>query len=306
MPIKNIISFLLLCLFIISCVTPSDKTTAQTKFLTTKAPTDTPLVFAPVNVPADRIIHRGIFSPDFKQYFYTLSDLKFRQFNVMVTHKKEGKWSVPLPAFFNSEYNEHGMSFSADGKQLYFSSTRPTGVEGIPDTWHLWRSTQINGQWTEPEFVDIPNLRDRLVSHPTLTSSGGLYFHASQLDYSEMDLYYAPLVDGIFQEAKTVLIPNSQGLKCTPYVSPSGDYLIYAALEESLQLVISFKDEKGNWQEASNLGKKININGQGNPYVSPDGQYLFYASGTDPSDANQAAWSINWVSMKTILQNISR
>ena len=45
--------------------------------------------------------------------------------------KVDGIWSSPKEAFFNSDYSEHGMSFSPDGNTMYFSSTRPTNIDSV-------------------------------------------------------------------------------------------------------------------------------------------------------------------------------
>ena len=78
------------------------------------------------------------------------------------------------------------MNFSPDGNSIYFSSTKPTNVDDVLETWHIWKSDKINGKWREPTFEDIPNLRDKLTSHTVITNSETLYFHSSNLDYSEM------------------------------------------------------------------------------------------------------------------------
>lgn len=50
----------------------------------------------------------------------------------------------------------NGMSFSPDGKTLYFSSTRPVIHDGAPITWHIWKSEQKNGLWAKPVFFIFP------------------------------------------------------------------------------------------------------------------------------------------------------
>ena len=211
--------------------------------------------------------------------------------------RKDGdQWSNPQASFFNSDFSEHGMSFSPDGKSIYFSSTRPTKIESIPDTWHIWKSEKINGIWTEPIYVDIPNMRDKLTSHPTITSSGKLYFHASNLDYSEMDIYHSELIGGKFQNADKVEIaqkPNT-GI-CTPFISPNEEYLIFASIGNQLDLWISFSDDQGNWTQTKPLNEKINNLGQGNPYVTSDNQFLFYTTG----ELQKENWSIKWVNIQS-------
>ena len=67
--------------------------------------------------------------------------------------------------------------------------------------------------------------------------------------------------------------------KCTPFVSPNEDYLIFATIGEQLDLYISYKDTSGNWSNPKRLNDTINNLSQGNPYVTTDGKYLFYTVG---------------------------
>jgi len=253
-----------------------------------------PIAFKEEFTPPGTLIHRGVFSPDLNEYYYTISDKQFEQFDVYVVKKVVAKWSAPQKAFFNSKYSEHGMSFSPDGNSLYFSSTRPTNIDGVSATWHIWKSERIGEEWSTPTFVDIPNLRTKLVSHPTIASSGSIYFHSSNLDYSEMDLYHTEQVNGRFQPAKRIPIPtNKQFGKCTPYVSPNEELLIFASIGDQLDLMISHREGKGKWGAARKLNKKINTSGQGNPYLTPDNRYLFFTTGNNP----EADWKVKWVNI---------
>lgn len=265
-------------------------------FFSESLPTDVPIPFKLDLVPVGMLIHSGIFSPNLEQYYYTLSDQNFFQFTVKMIYKKGNEWSKPVNAFFNSEYNEHGMNFSPDGQYLYFSSTRPTGIDGIPETWHIWRSHKINGEWSEAEFIDIPNLRQRLVSHPTISNDGSIYFHSGTTNYADLELFYAQQVDGKFQEA--IKLPPEVNIKpslCTPYIAPDESYIIF---EGTTVLYISFKDENGKWKEAKALDDAINKNGRGNPYITPDEKYLFFAAGVEPNPNEK--WAVYWVSTESV------
>lgn len=264
------------------------------QYLASEIPNDIPLEFKAVTIPDDQRIHKGVFSPDLSEYYYTISDKNFENFDVYVIEKKQKQWSEPKKAFFNSKYDDHGMSFSPDGKTLYFSSTRPVNKKGVNLTWHLWKSNKFNSVWTEPVFVDIPNLRDKLVSHPTVTSSGTLYFHSSNPDYSEMDLYHSKLVNGKFEDAEKIQIPSLTNIeKCTPYISPDEDFLIFATVGNQLDLYISFNEGQGIWTKTRILNNKINNSGQGNPFVTPDQKFLFFTA----EDPQRAKWNVKWVRM---------
>ena len=270
-------------------------------FLTDITPTNSPFEFMAHLIPKDKIIHKGVFNPLLNEYYFTLSDKEFAQFNVFVINKIGDKWSKPKTVFFNSIYSEHGMNFAPDGKSIYFSSTRPANITGLSDTWHIWKSDKIKGKWTEPVFIDIPNLRTKLVSHPTITNDGTLYFHSSNLDYSEMDIYYTKNSNNEFEPAIKANISmnrlNSQ--KCTPYVSPDKAYILFASIDDQLDLMIAFNDRRGIWINTKRLNSKININSQGNPFVTANNQFLFFTVGNkDGTD-----WKIKWMNIEEEFRN---
>ena len=289
---------LLLIIGFLSCKNKTENTKMQ--FLTEEIPNKIPIEFKHNLVPKNKLIHKGTFSPDLQEYYYTISDKNFEKFEVFVIKKDKEDWSEPKKAFFNSEHSEHGMSFSPNGNTLYFSSTRPVNVSGIAPTWHIWKSNKINGKWSKPIFVDIPNLRNRLVSHPTINNSGTLYVHSSNLDYSEMDIYQSKSVNGKFENAeKTLIVMNSKSGKCTPFVSPKGDYLIFASIGNELDLVITYNDGKGGWMNTKKLNTKINTKGQGNPYITPDNKFLFFTTG----EHLEKNWKVKWVNIESEIRN---
>ena len=286
---RNILIWVLCITLLIGCQFEGSKTIKE-KYLVEEIPEMKPLPFLPDLVSDKYLIHRGVFSNDLSEYYFTISDKQFQQFDVKVIKKRNDGWTQVQDAFFNSAFNDHGMSFAPDGKTLYFTSTRPTNIQGVADTWHIWKSEFFQGGWQSPEYVDIPNLREKLTSHPTITANGTLYFHSSNTDYSEMDLYVSRFHDGTFQNAEKVFTTFND--RCTPYVAPGGDYLIFANIGAQLDLMISYKKE-GRWSDPKPLPESINSEGQGNPYITPYGGFLFYAKGREQ-------WKVHWASTKLI------
>lgn len=263
-------------------------------------PSGDPVEFKPELVETDTLHHAGVFSPDLKTYFYTVSDQSFRRFDVKLVERLEDGWSEPRDAFFNSEHNEHGVAFSPDGRRLYFSSTRPVPGMDLPDTWRLWASELGPDGWSEPTFVDIPGMRHRLVSHPSLAADGTLYFHSGEPDYTDLRLFRAEVAGDVIQNA--VALPpeiNGPGLHVTPYVAPDESFLIFERVPD---LWISRRGADGSWQEAVLLPKSINSDGKGNPYLTPDRRFLFFAAGPDPEPEKNVRWSIYWVDAASFLQ----
>ncbi|WP_420318469.1 hypothetical protein [Ekhidna sp.] len=268
---------------------------SQSSSISDQPPGDIPIVFEPDLVPEGKIIHRGVFSNDLKAYYFTISDPAFTNFDILVSERNKNIWNISKEAFFNSKYDDHGMSFSPDGNTLVFCSTRP--VDDLPQTWHIWKSEKINSGWSTPLYIEIPNLKNKLLSHPTLMPDGTLYFHASELDYSNMKLYYSSLINGKYQNAEEITFETlSDKALCTPYLSASGTYLIFATIGQSLELHASQNLGGNSWSDPLKLPDEINSKGQGNPYLTPDSKYLFYAS------EKKGKWKINWVNMESFFK----
>jgi len=261
-------------------------------------PTTRPVPFRPDLVPPGMLLHGGTFSPDLEVFLFTLSDARFERFDVKCIRKLDGAWSEPEDAFFNSSYDEHGASFSPDGATVYFSSTRPVPIPGVADTWHLWRCDRIGAHWSEPAFIDIPNLRHRLVSHASVARDGTLYFHAGSPDYSLLDIYSAtPSAAGYEDAVKLDPAVNRDSLQCTPYIDPEQRYLLF---ESSEGLRCSVRNADGSWGVASALGEASPEKVRGNPYVTPDGRFLFFAAGDDPRPGSKPRWLLYWSSTERL------
>jgi Tol biopolymer transport system component len=74
--------------------------------------------------------------------------------DVYVSFWIDGAWSDPVSINdiageppINSEFADHCLSFSADGNEAFWTSTRPGGFGGND----IWTSRRVNGKWTPPE-----------------------------------------------------------------------------------------------------------------------------------------------------------
>src|SRR5699024_5057160 len=70
--------------------------------------------------------------------------------DIYMSKKEDGRWSAPhkLASPVNTSGWESQPAISADGRTLYFVSTRPGGYGGAD----IWKSElKNNGNWSEPE-----------------------------------------------------------------------------------------------------------------------------------------------------------
>lgn len=253
-------------------------------------------------IPENLLAHAGVFSNDQSDYYFTLSDAEFKSFTIMHSKWVEDRWSAPDTAFFNSDFLEHGVHFSPDNQWLYFSSTRPVGIDSIPNTWHIWRCPKTESSWGTPEYVPIPGLSQKLISHPSTDKNGRIYFHSGNTDYSELALYFADQTDGKFETAKRLYFSGVPNQNCiTPFISPDGSYLLFAQIvENGYELNISYPENE-SWYDPIKLNDAVNAENLGNPYVTPDGKYLYYACGDRSANGIPAKWIIKKIETATIL-----
>jgi hypothetical protein len=80
--------------------------------------------------------------------------------DVWVSNKVNGVWSepqnlndVPGEPPVNTAFHDHCLSFSADGNEAFWTSTRPGGSGGND----IWTSRRVDGKWSPPENLG-PNV----------------------------------------------------------------------------------------------------------------------------------------------------
>lgn len=294
----QVFSLIMMILASFSCHKNSSSETSQIPWINQETiPEDSPLAFKKDIIPNGKLAHAGVFSPDMTEYYLTISDSLFTHFTVKVVKYENGEWSKPEDAFFNTPYNEHGVHFSPDGQWLFFSSTRPTGKTGFPETWHIWRCRKTRIGWSTPALIDIPGMEASLVSHPSTTTDGQMYFHAANIDYSNMGIYKCEVTARTVSKATKVdLASGFNRYACTPYISPDESFLIFAEINEEEELFITHRKDSNTWTIPNKLNAEINSGNLGNPFITPDQEFLFFAA------TNQSDWIIKWASAKSILE----
>lgn len=259
---------------------------------TGQLPGSTPVLFAPGNVSTRYHEHGApVFSPDGSELFYTLAC----EHGHVIMHMKNqnGKWTKPQPAPFSGKYSDDGAAFSADGKRLYFHSKRPLdekkdGKEKKDyDIWYVYKK---DGQWEQPRRLNVNS--DKMDTHPTLTSSGMLYFMSDRAGgKGGGDIYRAePAGTGFANPRNLGSTVNSSSNETGVFISPDERYLLFASDRADslgmMDIFLCFKESSGKWGEVRVLGNIVNMRNkiQRFPEVSPDGKYFFFTS-QRPADA---------------------
>ena len=135
------------------------------------------------NRPARRLRGNALLSPFVTNSFFIptyLAEAKlgvsvldgFGLADVWVSTKVNGVWSepqnlndVPGEPPVNTAFHDHCLSFSADGNEAFWASTRPGGFGGND----IWTSRRVDGKWTEPENLG-PNVNGPGDEHHSITT----------------------------------------------------------------------------------------------------------------------------------------
>jgi hypothetical protein len=138
------------------------------------------------NRPAGRFQGNPLLSPFVTSSFFIVNYLAENKLgvslfdglglgNVWVSHKVNGVWSAPqnlneVPGEppVNTAFHDHCLSFSADGNEAFWTSTRPGGLGGND----IWTSHRVNGKWTAPENLG-PNVNSVGDEHHSIPTADG-------------------------------------------------------------------------------------------------------------------------------------
>ncbi len=101
--------------------------------------------------------------------------------HVWVSDKINGIWSAPhrlgdIPGEppVNSTFHDHCLAFSADGNEVFWTSTRPGGYGGND----IWTVRLVNGQWTKPENLG-PKVNGSRNEHHSMPTPDGKHLYVT-------------------------------------------------------------------------------------------------------------------------------
>jgi WD40-like Beta Propeller Repeat len=245
-------------------------------------PDSIPILFAP-NEISDELGNRDMaISPAGDEIFYTNQYRGGVFSTIMYSKRTNGKWSKPEVASFCSRFNDLEPAFSPDGNKLYFASSRPLSGDAHKD-YDIWYATKEKGIWGNPKNLGAPVNTEKDEFYPSLARTGNIYFTREMAGQGE-DIVVCKINGQGYDSATSLPSVNSPGGEFNAFVDPDEQYIIFTGYKRkgnigTGDLYISRRNEKGGWEDAVNLGSKINTGGITYcPYVSPDKKYFFFTS----------------------------
>ncbi len=240
----------------------------------------------------------SVFTPDMKEFYFTLDENKV--YKIMVMKRKNNIWTKPQLAKFSGKYDDLDMFISKYGDKFYFCSHRPLQNGPPSKGFRIWVMKREGSEWGDSKLLGENINFGKSQVYPSLDNNGTIYFQSRPGKYGLFDIYKSEFTNGSFQKPEN-LGPqiNTRHSEGDAFIAPDNSFLIVTSMgrEDSLgdaDLYISFKKNK-IWTKLKNMGPKINSKSTEHcPILSPDGKYFFFTSN------RRGSRDIFWIDAKFI------
>lgn len=280
-------------------------------YLEQEPPGIVPKLFAKGIISSNNQEHSSLcISQDETEIWWSLWELPYAKGQVQKIYsinKINGQWTKPKLAPFSGEYKDGGPCLSYDGNRLYFYSRRPIFPDTLENDNDIWYVERNESGWGGPINAGSVINTDFVEANPVLVKNNNLYF-TSNRNNGNPDIYLSNYENGRYQKPENIgaIINTPDAREMFFTVSPDESFIIFLrdsrSFSESGELIagdrnlmISFKNELGNWEEAKNMGDVFNKEKARFPSLSPDGKYLFFTRYTEGNDED-----FYWVDTKII------
>ncbi len=218
-------------------------------------------------------------------YYYELIDYR----RGVDTLRPPRGWKINMGHFINSEYSDYGPSLAADDKTLIFTSKRNVIPEGLDTRQNedIFYSTTEFDQWDYAQ--PLSELNTPYNEGSVCLSKDGKTMYFARCDapdsYGNCDIYISTLQeDSTWSRATNLGVNvNSRAWDSHPALSHYDDTLYFASDRIGgfgmSDIYFTYKDKKGDWVPAKNLGPIINSrNSEVSPFIHPAHQILYFSS----------------------------
>ncbi len=225
-------------------------------------------------------------TPDGREMLWTIYSAGDRHGTVVSSRRADdGRWGPPeIPAIF-AGHSSLEPFVTADGRWLWFASTRPLPGEAATGDWNLWRAPRSATGWGAPEALPAPVNQEGDEYYPTLTRDGSVTFTAERADsLGGEDLYRCRWVDGAWAAAENLgPAVNSPGPEFNALIHPDGAWILFGSLRAGDlgggDLYLARADGQGGFLPAVALPAPLNSPALDFcPALSPDGSTLYFSS----------------------------
>ncbi len=244
-------------------------------------------IFAPDIISTDQHESNLVFTPDGNEIYFT-NWAKETGTKILFSRKTDRQWESLALASFSKNYGDVDVSFSYDGKRVFFGTRRPRPgeTEMRKKGFDIWFADRNKTGWSNEQYLGpVINSGNHQV-YPSVARNGTLYFQAKRKQgYGKADIYRSKLIDGVYQAPENLgSVINSENYEGDVFIAHDQSYLIVSisGREDSLgdaDLYISFAHSNGSWSSLKNMGSAVNSNKREFcPSVTHDGKYFFFTT----------------------------
>lgn len=262
----------------------------EQKYLGEEQPGLIPKLFAPGVVSVEnRFEYGSTFSADGKEFYYAVNVGKKPEIHVIKLDNNV--WTNPSTLIVHEKYGYNDPFLSPDGKKLFFISDRAMDGKGDIKDIDIWYIERTKHGWSEPINAGSGINTDKNEYYISFNKSGTMYFSSNGGTTGENEKNYdvrtSEFKSGKFQTSQKLNEAiNTEHYEADVFIAPDEKYIIYCSERPGGKgkgdLYISFKNEKGEWQPAKNMGSPVNTEGyEFCPFVTGDGKYFFFSRGGD-------------------------
>jgi hypothetical protein len=240
------------------------------------APAGVVEVWTPAAIASPLFESHPAFDPHTGDLYFVRSEKDFSGWRLLRSRCGAAGWTAPEPPPFAAPGLEADPFFTADGRTLYFISTRATGAltSRALDLWRVDRNAA--GQWAAPVRLPDPVNSDQAEWFPRPARDGWLYFGSSRAGgLGRTDIWRARAsTDGGWTVENAGPSINSAGDEYEPLPSPDGERLLIAASDGYYEA----RRRGDGWAPRVKLGAAINGNGSEiGALFSPSGRSILFA-----------------------------
>jgi len=219
------------------------------------------------------------FDPRTGDLYFVRSSPAFEGWHILFSHCTANGWSEPKPPAFAGDGVEADPYFTADGRSLYFISTRSrNGVKGTNlDIWRVDRGA--DGTWGSPARLPEPVNSKGAEWFPRPAPDGWLYFGSNRAGGLGGNDIWRARVDnaGRWSAENLGKAVNTAGDEYEPLPSPDGSRLIVMADGAFYET----RKAQTGWSPRVKLGAEVNASGtEIGALFSPSGHSLLFARDT--------------------------
>lgn len=217
--------------------------------------------------------------------WFSRFERSFAQQTIWRAPRTGAAWGEPAIAAFSGRWGDRAPRFSPDGRQLYFTSNRPSDGGTRPGQFHIWVVERTGEGWSEPVHLDDPvNVAGAPSIHVSVDRDGTLWVpSAREGGHGRSDIYRVSSRGSAENLGPPI---NDEHSQPDVLVAPDGSWMIFAMTDHpdgfgGDDLWLS-RSRDGAWSPPVNLGAAVNTaEYEYGPSVSPDGEWLYFNSHRD-------------------------